>query len=169
MNERRKKDYVRLKKEWTTHMPMIIKVMLNSDGPVCEVGGGPFSTPILHWLCSIQNRKLVTYENHPEYYEFCKRFQSGGHKIIFVNNWDDMDFKRHWGVVFIDHHPPQRRSVDMINFKDTADYLIMHDTEDPKGYNWENAWPHFKNRYDWKGCKPWTSVVSNFKSLDFLK
>lgn len=169
MAYKHQRDYVRLKKEWTTHMPMLIKVLLNSEGPVCEVGGGPFSTPLLHWMCKMQNRKLVTYENHPEYYYFCHRFASPGHKIIFLENWDDMDFKTHWGMVFIDHHPSERRAVDVVNFKDSADYIVMHDTETDTICKWSNAYPYFKYHYDWKDCRPWASVVSNFKDLKFLE
>jgi hypothetical protein len=169
MNEKTKTDYVRLKKEWTTNMPMLLKVILNSTGPVCEVGGGPFSTPLLHWLCKIQGRKLTTYENHYDYWYFCHRFTSRDHYVKLIENWDDMDFKTHWGVVFIDHHPEERRGIDVINFKDTADYIIMHDTEAKGLYDWDKINKLFKYKFDWKECLPWTSVVSNFKDLKFLE
>ena len=156
-------------KGWTTHMPMILKVMLNSTGPVLEAGGGPYSTPLLHWLCKIQGRDLVTYEDTPLFYEMCHMFTSRHHKIIFVEDWDTMDFNTHWGVVFIDHHPALRRGTDVLNFKDKADYIIMHDTQAEAEYDYARVWEHFKYRYDYKDVMPWTSVVSNFKPLDFLK
>ena len=149
-------------------MTMLIKVLLNSEGPVCEVGGGPFSTPLLHWICKMQNRKLVTYENNKDFYDICHQFQSKNHSIRFIENWDEMDFKTHWSLVFIDHHPAERRVVDVINFKDSADYIVMHDTEDYR-YGFDKAFPLFKYRYDWKDCTPYTSVVSNSKDLTFLE
>lgn len=172
-------DFINVKistiKGWTTHMTMLIKVlaMLELEDPkgrkaVLEVGGGPFSTPILHWICKLQGRKLVTYENEPTFYKLCKRFQSGLHSIRFIEDWDKMDFKTHWGMVFIDHHPSERRVVDVVNFKDKADYIVIHDTNRAK-YYFEPGFAQFKYRYDWKDCKPYTSVVSNFKNLDFLK
>lgn len=156
-------------KGWTTHMPMLIKVLAESKGPVCEVGGGPFSTPLLHWICKMQNRKLVTYENEPEFYKMCRGFQSRLHSIRFLDDWDKMDFNTHWGVVFIDHHPPERRVIDVLNFKDKADFIIMHDTEKENKYGLQRAFPEFKYFHTWKDCKPWTSVFSNFKDLTFLK
>ena len=129
-------------KEWSSHFTLLIKAILASKGPVVEVGAGFFSTPLLHWLC--------------------KSLQSPLHKIKFIENWDAMDFETRWGVVFIDHHPPERRGVDVINFKDTADYIVIHDTNDSENkYNYQMAWPHFKYRYDWVAYKPWASVVSN--------
>ncbi|KKR28419.1 MAG: hypothetical protein UT61_C0050G0003 [Candidatus Woesebacteria bacterium GW2011_GWA1_39_8] len=149
-------------KEWSSHFTLLIKAILASKGPVVEVGAGFFSTPLLHWLCKSLDKKLVTYENTQEFYDFAKRFQSPLHKIKFIENWDAMDFETRWGVVFIDHHPPERRGVDVINFKDTADYIVIHDTNDSENkYNYQMAWPHFKYRYDWVAYKPWASVVSN--------
>lgn len=156
-------------KGWTTHMTMLIKALSASEGPVLEVGGGPFSTPLLHWMCKIQNRKLVTYENDPTFYELCSRFVSNGHRVRFIEDWDEMDFKTHWGVVFIDHHPDMRRVEDIINFKDKADYIVVHDVEKVEKYNLTKALPHFKYHYIDKGCKPWTGVYSNFKDLNAIK
>lgn len=155
-------------KGWTTHMPMLIKTVQMSKGDVIEVGGGIFSTPLLHWLCKILNRKLITYENEPTFYRLAHEFQSPSHRIRWIDNWDDMDFKTHRGVVFIDHHPSERRGIDVINYKDSADYIVMHDSEKPEKHSYDKVWEHFKYVYHWKDCKPWTSVVSNFKDLSNL-
>jgi hypothetical protein len=74
-------------------------------------------------------------------------------------------------VVFIDHAPGIRRFQDVINFKDTADYIVMHDTESEqyKVYGYDKAWSYFKYRYDWVDGQPNASVVSNFYPLDKFK
>jgi hypothetical protein len=151
-------------------MTMLIKVLQNSEGPVMELGGGPFSTPLLHWLCKMQGRKMVTYESDPQYYQLCRGFQSSYHKVRFVSedNWDSIPLEN-WGVIFIDHHPDERRVIDLIKFKDHADYIIMHDTEKEEKYGLKKAYPLFKQIHVWDGCKPWTSVFSNKKELSFLK
>ncbi len=148
-------------KIWSTHLPLLIKAVEASEGDVLEIGGGLFSTPVLHWLCKNLNRKLVTYENDAEYFEFAKQFRSHLHSVRRIEDWGEMDFKHHWGVVFIDHHPELRRGIDAINFKDTADYIVMHDTEKPEKYSYDKVWQHFKYIWHDKGCRPWTSVVSN--------
>lgn len=158
-----------LNKTLTTHMGVLLKVLLISDGDVVELGAGPASTPLLHWVCKDMNRRLITYENNPEFYNFARLYRSKLHRIILVKNWDeDLDTKTHRGVVFIDHDPAIRRGTDVIRFKDSADFIVMHDTEEEKKNGYEKIWSSFKYSYTWKECRPWTSVVSNFKE-DLVK
>lgn len=148
---------------------MLIQAVLNSKGTVIELGGGIFSTPLLHWLCKMLDRDLITYEQEPNYYAFERQFQSRKHRIRFVEDWDKIPVPNHVGVVFVDHHPPKRRMIETLRFKDSADYIVVHDTErQDRKYNKEEVFEQFKYRYDWKECKPWTSVFSNLKDLSFL-
>jgi hypothetical protein len=156
---------ISLGKAISTHNPMLIKAIMISNGPVLEVGAGIYSTPLLHWLCQILGRNLVTYENVPDFYIFARKFMSSYHRVRYIKNWDEMDLKTHWGVVLIDHDPHSRRIIDLVNLKDKADYIVVHDTDMEDEFHWEKAWPHFKYRYTWKDCRPWTTVVSNFKNL----
>ena len=159
-----------MSKNYSTHNGMLMKTLLNSEGLVIECGGGIFSTPLLHWMCKLLNRELITYEQDKDYYDFERQFQSRQHVIRFVENWDDIKIPEHVGMVFIDHHPPERRMIETARFKDVADYIVIHDTERPsRKYNLPEVLDAFKHRHDWKDCKPWTSVFSNLKSLDFLK
>lgn len=157
-------------KETSTHNPLLIKMVQMSTGDVCELGSGLFSTPLLHWLC--RGRRLVTYENDLEYYEFAKKFVSKSHRIHLVKSFDEVDTKRRWGVVLIDHSPEDhsRRGIDAIRLKDCADYIILHDTEpeEETKYGYDKVWPLFKYRHDWTGVKPFTTVISNFKDLSNL-
>ncbi|KKR28418.1 MAG: hypothetical protein UT61_C0050G0002 [Candidatus Woesebacteria bacterium GW2011_GWA1_39_8] len=152
-------------KGWSSHFTLLIKAILASRGPVAEVGAGFFSTPLLHWMCKSLGRLLITYENEREFYKFAKNFQDKGHKVKFIENWDKMDFRSRWGVVFIDHHPPQRRGVDALNFQNVADYVVMHDTNPPDKYKWRKDLAKFKYQYDWTELMPWASVVSNFHDV----
>lgn len=158
-----------LSKNYTTHYEMLIKVLFNSKGDVIECGGGVFSTPLLHWICKFQNRNLISCESDPAYYAFEHTFQSRQHRIRFVKDWDEIIIPKKVGVVFIDHHPPERKMIETLRFKDVADYIVIHDSErtDEK-YNKQEVFNQFKHRYDWKDCKPWTSVVSNFHDLSNL-
>lgn len=154
---------VQFGKAWTTHIGVLVDVLYKSVGDAVEMGAGPSSTPILHWLCKNMNRQLVTYENSPDFYQYAKQFQSRQHKIVFIKNWDEVDTKTHRGIVFIDHAPEDRRGLDAIRFASSADYIVIHDTNIEKNYI--EVWPHFKYTYTWKECRPWTSVVSNFRNL----
>jgi len=163
MNEKR----LRFRKGWSTYMPVLIKAVQETDGSVLELGSGFYSTPLLHWLLFGRNRKLFTYEDAEQYYSFSKRFRSKFHSIRFVDNWDDIKIEKKWSVVLIDH-TTNRRKIDAIRVKDYADYVILHDSEHPKIYGYNEVYKHFKYIYHWKFCKPYTTVVSNFKDVNKL-
>lgn len=151
-----------LSKNYTTHIGVLVKALDASRGTVIECGGGIFSTPLLHWLCKMQNRKLITYESHPDYYAFERQFQSPLHSIRLVEDWDKIEIPSKVGMVFIDHHPPERRMIELSRFKDSAEFIVVHDTErKSREYNREEVFAEFKYRYDWKDCRPWTSIFSN--------
>lgn len=152
-----------LGKPWTTHMGILVKVLQVSEGDVVEFGAGPSSTPLLHWVCKDLNRKLISYENDQEYYNYARQYRSSLHKIYFVTDWNELSTETHRGVLFIDHHPFSRRWEDAIKFKNSVDYLVMHDTESQR--NFVKVIPNFKSIYIWKECRPWVSVLSNFKDL----
>lgn len=146
-------------------MGVLIKVLYMSQGDVIEMGAGPNSTPLLHWLCKEMGRTLITYENNPLYHHYAMQFRSPLHKIVFVEDWDSIDTQTHRGVVFIDHAPPARRGSDAIRFKDSADFVVLHDTEDEQTNGYEKVWLNFSGIFTWKACRPWVSVVSNLKDL----
>ena len=152
-----------LGKAWTTHIGVLIRVLLRSEGDVVELGVGPFSTPLLHWVCKDMHRKLISYETDLGYYNFARQFRSYFHEVVFVKDWDKIDIKTHRGVVFVDHHPMIRRGIESIRFKDSADYVVMHDSDLEKYY--KGVLPQFKHIYVWKKCRSWVTVASNFKDL----
>lgn len=134
-----------------------------------ELGGGFFSTPLLHWLCSENRRKLVTYEDNHDFDGFLKSFTSRSHFIVYVNSWEDISLKDHWTIAFIDHGPvngksePESRKASAIRLKDNVDYLVLHDTNS-KEYD-EEFWKNFKYVYHWTWATPNTSIVSNLKEI----
>lgn len=156
---------MRISKNFTTHMPMLIKTVQASSGPVMELGGGMFSTPLLHWLCHETGRTLITYESNFEYFRALRNFQSKNHRIRFIESWDDIDLKTFWSVILIDH-VAERRKIDALKFKNNADYIVIHDTQETEYYGYDDEfWSNFKYRYDWKNTTPNTSVISNFKNI----
>lgn len=165
--------HVSLEMETSTHFPMLIKCVNKSRGAVLELGSGLFSTPLLHWLC-FPNRKLITCESYQHYMDFAKKFATKSHTVKFIEDWNHSQILQgcgctHFGVVLIDHSPkkPRQRGDDAILFKDAADYVVLHDAgknSNPK-YGYEKVFEHFKYRYDWEGCWPPTTVLSNYHDL----
>lgn len=158
---------IRLKKEASTHIPMLIKAIQLTKGPVLELGAGIFSTPLLHWLCAEDKRPLLTYERDPEYYGFARKFLSKKHRVVLIDKWDKIDTKTHWSVVLVDQDTERGKTAILL--KDSADFIILHDSEYPELYGYDEVYAHFKYIYHWTFCKPYTTVVSNFKSMENIK
>jgi hypothetical protein len=161
-----------------SHLPILMKIINMTDGDVLELGMGLFSTPYLHWACYEKKRKLVSYENKKDFYELFifddKREINNGydyHEIKFVenNDWDSIDLSGHWGVVLIDHNPGPRRKEEIKRLVDSADYIVVHDTNGRNDwyYHFTEVFPLFKYRYDTK-IYPQTTVLSNLKDLSCL-
>lgn len=159
-----------LKPSEGSHIPVLIKVMQNSEGHVLEMGTGLNSTPVLHWLCNATKRKIDSYESIPMFHRIAWNYENDFHKVHLVEDWDKVELPEHCSVVFIDHAPGVRRNVEMGRVANIADYVIVHDTE-PKSdwhYNFSNHFDKYKYRFDYTKAYPHTSVFSNFKDLSFL-
>jgi len=160
-----------------THVPLLVRVFDKSEGDVLEIGTGYFSTLLLKWLCSMTGRTLYSYESKEGWYKRASSKADDSHKVIFTPDFDKADFdQRHWGMVFIDHGPNTRRIVEIKRLANKCDYMVIHDTtpnpknpDIPTDYHYEKIWDLFKYRYDYKKIEPWTSVVSNVKSLDDIE
>ncbi len=151
-----------------THIPLLVRAFVLSEGDVLEVGTGYFSTAILRWLCEMSGRTLYSYEQSPGWYERAMRKPAPFHKVFKVESYDEVDVNRHWGLVLIDHAPTRRRHVEIQRLANQADYIVIHDTnpEWDRGYRYSKIWDLFKYRYDFTKYNPHTSVVSNFHSLE---
>lgn len=164
-------DASQLKPSEGSHIPVLIKVLSISEGPILELGTGLNSTPVLHWLCNETKRKIDSYESIPMFHRAAWNYHNDYHTIHLVEDWDkDLKIDKHWGVVFIDHAPGIRRNVEMGRLAQNADYVIVHDTE-PKSdwhYKYSNHFGDYKYRFDYTKAYPHTSVFSNFKDLTNL-
>ncbi len=153
-----------------SHLPILIRLVLMTDGPILELGTGFFSTPVLHWLCAEKNRKLVSYDSQERFVEVANNYITDWHEVHLVDDWDKIDISQHWGVAFIDHGPGPRRKVEMARVANNADYVIVHDTEPGNDwyYHFSEVAHLYKYRYDYDRVYPNTSVFSNFKDLSNL-
>lgn len=153
-----------------THIPVLIKILEISVGPVLELGMGVFSTPLLHTLCAKNNRLLVSFESDQDYVRGHRDFRTDLHKINFVENWDDVKIEdEKWGVVFIDHDPTSRRHIEARALANTAKFVVIHDSEPNRNCKYDEIYHLFKYRFDYKESTPWTTILSNFVDLTDLK
>lgn len=155
-----------------SHIPLLTRCFDKSEGPVLELGTGYFSTLLLHWLATVAQRHVYSYESRGGWFERAQRWQSAYHHIRKCESWAAVDLAEyHWGLAFVDHSPNRRRPVEIGRLRNLADLIVIHDTEPAwdAEYGYSQIWPLFKWRYDYTGLYPSSSVVSNFRELDDVR
>jgi len=154
---------------WGTHLPVLIQLMDKTAGDVLELGTGVFSTPYLHYACMLQGRKLVSYENDPEYYEANLGYQNikGDHTVSFVDDWSKIPIEKKWDIAFIDVLPEIERKELARRLKDCATYVVLHDAQNKweETYQYSEIYPLFKYKFFYKPFWPKTAILSNFKEI----
>jgi len=164
-----------LKASEGSHIPVLVKVLEISTGPVLELGTGLNSTPVIHWFCNESKRQVESYESSEMFYLAARNYRNdfhGVHSVEILGGWDNINFEAtHWGMVFIDHAPGKRRVEEMIRLANHADYVVVHDTESRSDwhYKYSKGFPNYKYRFDYTKAYPHTSVLSNVKDLSELK
>ncbi len=160
---------------YSSFMPVLMEVMRRTTGDVLELGPGVFSTPYLHWTCKKSKRQLLTIENDPLWFAFCRKYYQTSHKnpvrhrFVFVKDWDEAWAKinKPWDVVLVDHSPSERRVEEIKKLANLARYIIIHDADarQEKNYHYSTIYPLFKYRYDFTEVEPATTVLSNLVDL----
>jgi len=155
-----------------THMTPLITAVMNTKGDVFEMGCGDYSTPMLHAVCMATNKKLLSTDTSKQWLNLFLDLENENHSFLHVPVYDDdweLNAKpqvwdnignQSWGVVFIDHRPGDRRREDIKRFANSAEIIVVHDTENPD-YKYEEAFVDFTYRYDYCRYQTRTTLVSN--------
>lgn len=150
-----------------SHLPVLIKLVQMTTGPILELGYGMYSTHYLHWACYPTNRTLVTYESHPSWIDFAKQFHVGNHTVHCVTNWDEIDVSPPWSIAFIDHEE-DRRALESRKLAH-AEYVVVHDTDGAADRKRKNRIlplrSEFKYHFQYCVSRPHTMVFSNVHDL----
>lgn len=95
-----------------THLPALVAAFTRTTGDILEVGGGLYSTPVLHELAAAAGRKLVTAEVNPEWSTRLNKLAGANHQFLKLpgfTKWADVPpdhdlsvFEKDWGLIFID-------------------------------------------------------------------
>lgn len=150
---------------YISYLPALIRCVEMTTGPILELGMG-YSTMILHNMAESTKRKIVSYENDPKWYVENLDYKSDFHQIRLVNEWENIDIEdKYWSVVLVDHRPAFRRRDEAMRVKDTADYVIIHDSQPEinRFYGYTKIYPHFKYVYHYTNTSPQTTILSNFR------
>ena len=159
---------------YATHLPCLIKAFSKTTGAILEIGMGVFSTPYLHYACTLAERKLVSYENYANWIQFFidYGYENEYHEIKLVEKYADAQIEKPWDVVLIDQSPNSSRNEEIKRLANLAQYIVIHDSNGrhEKDYHYSEIYPLFKYKSVWDKDKRHATVLSNFNDLeDFWK
>lgn len=92
--------------EWdneSTHQEALCYAVASTVGSVVELGGGYYSTPLLHGLCEPHKRQLWTIEGWEPWKERLDHWETNWHHVILDETHAIPEEAEHPGVVFVDH------------------------------------------------------------------
>jgi hypothetical protein len=150
---------------FSTFLPMFLRCISITKGPVLELGGGNFSTPILNFYSKIDKRLCITSENDKSWLEKLseKYPKHKYHRYNFIKDWESYKLidEGTWDIVLVDHCPRDRRGPDLerARLNNNVRYAIVHDAEDENHFGeYFKSWKYI---YIDKVIAPWTAVLSN--------
>lgn len=154
-----------------SHLPALLRVVSATHGPIIEFGCGYWSTPILHEVCQVLGRELVSLDTDPRFVEEFEHLRTNGseapHTIRLLKRWTlpESLTARRWAVVLIDCAPADARLPLLERIRPRADFIVCHDTQpEVERKYWDTALTTFAYRRDFQpliASHPWTSVVSD--------
>jgi hypothetical protein len=153
---------IKLRKDYGTHLPILMRLVAATSGSVLELGAGPTSTPFLHWWCVPFGRTVETFEDVDFWFDFAKQYEEALHPVNKVIDWEETDLAREWDVVLVDHnHHP--RGSEAKRVATWAKFVVLHDTDSrDEIYKYEEVYPFYKYAFRPRIARPRTTVLSNF-------
>jgi len=156
-------------KPWSSHQPVLIH-MLNTitDGIVMELGVGDHSTCIMHTICGEQKRKLLSIENSALWFKKFVKYMTPDHEMFLFKTHRLLDryygfFDWRFAIIFVDANPVNMRQPFIESMKGQADYMIVHDTEEPLyNYNFSS----FKHVIHFPDVIPRTTILSDLDEIN---
>lgn len=169
-----------------THCPLIAKCILNTNGPILELGTGVYSGVFIDFLA--KGRQIISTDTDIKWLtEIKNEFENELHKFVHIECDNDpikynekMDiFKQthlnFYSIVFIDHGIISERQSDILRFRDIAELIVVHDSSftsnqghDDVTYKYNKHISTFKYTYEYKKMWPFTCLMSDTNNLSWI-
>lgn len=109
----------------------VLKILKNKS--VLELGSGDYSTKLIHDVLGCENSKIITLDTDLSWLEKYTHLKTDCHDLIYwdidkLNDFYNND-KNEWGLVFVDTETWDSRVSAIMKYRETADYLILHDCD----------------------------------------
>ena len=141
---------------YSTHLEALVETAVTTDGPLCELGCGDYSTPILAAIARQQGRTFKVQCSDPE---CASRFKS--YVDVQMVDWATWEPTGEWGMVFLDNEQFVRdRILQIPALSKVAKVLVMHDADVAVGMaNWQQCISGYKEIAMYRRYTPWTAVL----------
>ena len=163
---------------FSSHQPVLVHT-LNTiiTGDVLEYGMGWNSSPIMHTICTLQGRNLLSVETDENWMNKFLNYQTDDHKLLHLSEkeltkWIHPFLNKRFSVAFIDGAPGSARHIMLNKIKQNVDYFVVHDTEEAvrnfqyPAFTYEWDFSGFKHQYHLENGGPATSLLSNLDEIN---
>lgn len=144
-----------------THLVPLMACVVESSGPVLELGCGRWSTPVLRAYCLAAKREFVSVDSNRNWAD--KIGKPLGMEIKFP--YLDALAKKEWSVVLVDHDPWFVRVNDAMRFR-SAEFVLVHDSQfldiAPQLAACLKDW---KFHHEYTAVSPSTMILSNSRRI----
>jgi hypothetical protein len=150
--------------DWDSHRPLLHLALQKNNGFVIEAGCGFGSTVLIDKF--VDKGNLISYETNEMWFEKMYPLIKGA--MVLLKKWDDI-YLQSCNLFFCDAAPAEDRILLMDKFKDLAEVIIVHDTEESADYVYhlKDILNTFKYRLDFRPeGMPHTTAVSNFIDVE---
>jgi len=165
--------------EYSTHLPALTLAVQLTEGSVLDLGGGIFSTFILHDMLYSTNRFLLTVDDSANWMGNFHGMENKFHQFRHVTNLKGL-FKtigKEWDVALIDYGTYKGRLFCLKELLPYAKIIILHDYGDENSDSqWEAHGVSLKDVQDavneveyktlFNAQAPYTAVLSNFVNIE---
>jgi predicted O-methyltransferase YrrM len=152
---------------YCTHFPFLAWAVVNSRGPILELGAGLYSTPLIHALAG--DRQVVSLESDPAYVEALQDLASATRRIGLVAHWDAVRaLDESWGLAFVDCER-EARAPALRRLRDRAGIIVVHDTQLAAYYGLAEIIPTFAHVVRCAWFPQETTVLSMTDPLTSLR
>ena len=156
--------------KYATHLPVLAHIVGRIEiSSILEIGGGPYSTPLLAAYSRLVGAKHLVLETDPAAAEAITRLCPGVEVELLA---DPAFLPEHvttgnWSLVLIDGTPGEVRVPQALELMERADLIVLHDSE-PQAeplYRYSTIAGHWKYRHDYTILTPHTMSLTNSETI----
>jgi len=113
-----------------THWRLLLSAILNTKGPVLELGCGWASTPLLH--VTARGRRLLTVDHDRAWLDRFAELGSGTHGFYWAGDWaaPHSFYDEAWDVALVDQAPNEARIEAVDRLRPRVRCFVLHDSQE---------------------------------------